>query len=274
LAKKVVFSSSSRLLRPRGPVGDEYELDPYLGCAHGCLFCPGPNRGELDWSREIALHERFADRLRKELSSLQPRRIVIGATSDPYQPLERVYRQTRLALEILALDGLEAAVVTRSDLVLDDLKLIEKLEGSSVALCLSFQDDALREKFEPGAPPIGRRIKALKELKGAGVRTEAFIRPVMPYLTDVPALVESVAPYADRIVVSPLEMESEDGDDWKALSRVLRDYYPPREEAYRKILFSGDHACWEDLRKGLEEPQKKEEEKRRTTIRFEASWRR
>ena len=41
-------------------------------------------------------------------------------------------------------------------------------------------DDNIRRLFEPNAPPIQDRIKALEELHRAGIRTQAMIAPMLP----------------------------------------------------------------------------------------------
>ena len=41
-------------------------------------------------------------------------------------------------------------------------------------------DEGVRRLFEPHAPPIKDRIKALNELHGAGISTYAMIAPMLP----------------------------------------------------------------------------------------------
>ena len=45
-------------------------------------------------------------------------------------------------------------------------------------------DGELAGKLEPGAPPPNRRIAAMKELADEGIRTWAFLGPLIPTLND------------------------------------------------------------------------------------------
>ena len=49
-----------------------------------------------------------------------------------------------------------------------------------VGLSVTTADETIRKLFEPDAPPIPDRIRALEELHNAGIRTYAMIAPVLP----------------------------------------------------------------------------------------------
>jgi DNA repair photolyase len=49
-----------------------------------------------------------------------------------------------------------------------------------VGLTITTTDDKIRKLFEPYAPPVKDRIKALAELHAEGIRTYAMIAPVLP----------------------------------------------------------------------------------------------
>jgi DNA repair photolyase len=127
----------------------------------------------------------------------------------------------------------------------------------STGVSLALQDEEVRRLFEPKAPPNERRIAALKALKDAGTRTYALICPVMPFLTDVEALIEQVAPFADRIWIYPLQMEAEEDRNWRYVEGILDCRFPELRERYREIVFSTAHPYWAELRRRLEELQKK-----------------
>ena len=42
-------------------------------------------------------------------------------------------------------------------------------------------DDGMRKLFEPNAPSIKERVRALDELHQAGIRTYAMIAPILPH---------------------------------------------------------------------------------------------
>jgi DNA repair photolyase len=45
-------------------------------------------------------------------------------------------------------------------------------------------DDELRQRYEPGASSVEKRLSALESLADEGIDTWAFLGPIMPYITD------------------------------------------------------------------------------------------
>jgi DNA repair photolyase len=234
-----------------------HQCDPYLGCEHRCSYCYALNQAETDWSREIQVHRDFAARLRAELFPLNPQTIYFGMNTDPYQPVEEKRRHTRQALELLVEFGFSACLLTKSDLVLRDIDLLQNMTDCSVGFSLAFEDEENRRPFEPYAPSNQMRIAALKVLKEAGVETYVLICPVMPYITDVETLIDIVAPVADTIWVYALRMRSESDRNWQNLLNVLSDDFPELTEQYRQIAFMRDHPYWLELSGKLEEIRSK-----------------
>lgn len=256
------------LLEPCSLKGFTYQLDPYIGCEHLCSYCYALNQAETDWAEEILIHRDLAGQLGRELSTLEPQRIYMGWNTDPYQPAERDQRQTRQALELLAQRGFSVSILTKSDLVVRDLDLLLRMAEPSVGFSIAFQDEQVRRYFEAKAPPNGRRLAALKKLKAAGIRTYTLICPVMPFITDVAALIEMVAPYADSIWIYGLRMEAEGDRNWQNVRSILDRHFPELAERYREIAFSASHPYWAELRRELEEIQRES----RLDLRIELRW--
>ena len=250
---EVSTCSSHPILQPCGLKRFTYQLDPYKGCEHRCSYCYALNHAETDWSREIRTHQDFTFHLRSELSVLVPQTMYIGMNTDPYQPVEEEHRQTRQALELLVELSFSASILTKSDLILRDIELLKKMTDSSAGVSLAFQVEEIRQLFEPLAPPNVMRIAALQKLKEASVETYALICPVMPYITDVEALIEDVASVADTIWVYPLRMKSESDQNWQNVYALLKSCFPEIAEQYREVIFTSDHPYWLDLGCKLED---------------------
>ena len=133
----------------------------------------------------------------REISSIKPQTIYFGMNTDPYQPSEITFKQTRKALELLAERNFSASILTKSGLVTRDIDLLTKID--SVGFSIAFQDEDVRKLFERRAPPNRERMDALKKIKEAGIETYTLICPVMPFITDVESLIDLVAPYSDTI---------------------------------------------------------------------------
>ncbi len=247
--------SSRQILQPCSLEMFAYQLDPYIGCEHHCYYCYTLNQTEIDSAEEILMHHDIADQLSHELSALEPQTIYIGMNTDPYQPSEAIYQQTRQALELLAQQNFSVCILTKSDLVARDIDLLASMTGSSVGISIAFQDDHIRRLFEANAPPNERRIEALKKLKDAGLETYTLISPVMPFITDVESLIEMTAPYADTIWIYSLSIEGEGDRNWQNVRGILEHHFPEVTGQYRQIAFSSDHPYWAELQRKLEKIQ-------------------
>jgi DNA repair photolyase len=122
--------------------------------------------------------------------------IVIGTATDPYQPAERTYRVTRGILEVLAEErGLSVVIITKSALVTRDLDVLRTLANRSsltIHLSLITLDRELARRIEPRAPTPEARVRALERLAAAGIDVGINIMPVLPGITDRPAMLDAV----------------------------------------------------------------------------------
>jgi DNA repair photolyase len=98
-------------------------------------------------------------------------------------------------LEILIQYGWPITVQTKSPLVLRDIDLFRRSDKIEVGLSVTSADDEIRKLFEPGAPSIKERIKALEELHLAGIRTYAMIAPMLPGAEELPAQLSGKVDY-------------------------------------------------------------------------------
>lgn len=247
--------SSRQILQPCSLEMFAYQLDPYIGCEHHCYYCYALNQAETDRTEEIIIHQDIVGQLAHELSTLESQTIYTGWNTDPYQPSEGIYRQTRRVLEFLAQQGFSVCILTKSDLVARDIDLLASMPGSSAGISIAFQNEDVRRLFEAKAPPNKRRIEALKRLKNAGIETYTLICPVMPYITDVESLIQTVVRYADTIWIYALSMGADGDRNWQNIRGILDRHFPEMTERYRQIAFSATHYYWAELRQRLEELQ-------------------
>jgi DNA repair photolyase len=132
------------------------------------------------WGQFVDVKIKAPDLLRLEITKKKPGRVWISGVCDPYQPLEAKYKLTRQCLEILSQNNWPVTVQTRSPLVLRDIDILKKGRDFEVGLSITTADDSIRKLFEPNAPPIKDRVRALDELHRAGIRTYVMIAPMLP----------------------------------------------------------------------------------------------
>ena len=122
--------------------------------------------------------------------------IVIGTATDPYQPAERHYRVTRGILEVLAEEkGLSVTIITKSALITRDIDVLRELSsrsGFTIHLSLITLDRELARRIEPRAPTPEARVRALERLANAGIDVGINVMPVLPGITDRPAMLDAV----------------------------------------------------------------------------------
>ncbi len=173
----------------------DYVINPYTGCQHACSYCYARfmkrfSGHQEPWGEFVDAKVNAPELLRRELGKKKRGKVWISGVCDPYQPLERKFGLTRKCLELLAPTDWPIVVQTRSPLVLRDLDVLQSSRDCQVGLSVTTADDHTRRLFEPHAPPIAERIRALDELHQAGIRTYAMIAPMLPGALDLAELLQ------------------------------------------------------------------------------------
>ena len=195
-------SMLTRCNSPRMPFS--WQINPYRGCEFACKYCYArythefmEMRDGLDFERKIYVKKHSAWLLRQELKQVQVgQSIAIGTATDPYQPAERKFGITRAVMEEFARhEGLSLGLVTKSDLIVRDLDLLQKISSRnrlSVHITITTTDMNLARILEPRAPRPDLRFSAVKKLVEAGISTSVNCAPILPGITDSPKDLESV----------------------------------------------------------------------------------
>ncbi|MGA8848773.1 MAG: radical SAM protein [Dehalococcoidia bacterium] len=163
----------------------DYVINPYIGCQHGCTYCYAQFMKRFTghkepWGEFVDVKINAPDLLEQEIRKKPRGRVWISGVCDPYQPLEKRYELARRCLEILVQRDWPVTIQTKSPLVLRDVNLLREANEIEVGLTVTTGDERTRRLFEPNAPPIKERIKALEALHLAGIKTYAMIAPILP----------------------------------------------------------------------------------------------
>jgi DNA repair photolyase len=163
----------------------DYALNPYVGCGHGCVYCYAKFMKRFTGHREswgdfvdvkINAHELLAREIKKKKIG----RVWVSGVCDPYQPLEKKYKITKICLSILVENGWPLTIQTKSPLILRDMEILKGASNAEVGFTITTADEKIRKIFEPGTPPVNKRIAALADLHLSGIRTFAMIAPLLP----------------------------------------------------------------------------------------------
>ncbi len=182
---KVHELKAKTILVPSRISKETYCLNPYVGCQHGCRYCYATFMkrftGHLErWGEFVDIKVNSPELLAKEARRARKWEIIISSVTDPYQPLERRYQLTRQCLYILLEHQLPVSILTKSSLVLRDIDLLTRFTQCEVGLTITTDKEEIRRVFEPHSSPIPERISALETLHAQGLRTYAFIGPILP----------------------------------------------------------------------------------------------
>ncbi len=202
LIKKEITASS--ILSRSGIPGTDYCINPYVGCVHGCRYCYATFMKRFtghteQWGKFLDIKINAPEVLKRQLKRAKKGGIIISSVTDAYQPIEVKYKLTKGCLEALVEYQFPASILTKSPLVLRDIDLFKRFEDIEIGITITTDNDSIRKIFEPNAPPIGARLNALKTLHENGIKTYAFIGPVLPMNPE--RLVESIRPYSHRILI-------------------------------------------------------------------------
>ena len=177
-------------VKAKGILGTNNGMNIYRGCQHGCIYCDARSSCyQMNHVFEdIEVKENAIELLEAALKSKRkPTMIGTGAMTDPYMPLERQLHMTRRSLEVIEKHGFGATVLTKSDLILRDLDLFQRINAKTKAVAqitLTTPDDSLSRLIEPNVCPTSRRVEVLRQFQKAGVPTVVWFCPILPFLTD------------------------------------------------------------------------------------------
>ena len=199
------------ILTKSGIPGVDYCINPYVGCSHGCRYCYATfmkkYTGHTEpWGGFVDVKINAPEILQKQLKKARKGRVLISSVTDPYQPIESKYKLTRQWLESLLQCQFPVDILTKSPLVLRDIDLIKKFKDIEVGITITTNDEKMQKIFEPNAPSIMARIRTLKALHDKGIKTYAFIGPVLPMNPE--ALSEKINPHVDSIIIDRMNYTS------------------------------------------------------------------
>lgn len=170
----------------------KYGFSPYAACGHGCLYCDGRAEryyieGEFD--RDIVIRRNIPDLLPGELAALrEPGFISIGSgVSDAYQPVEESEELMKLCSGQIALTNYPVTLLTKSSIIMRDIDSWRRVHERSrflLMVSLTFTDDVLRSRFEPGASTVDERLKTIESFKKAGMHVGVLAMPFIPFISD------------------------------------------------------------------------------------------
>jgi len=232
-----------------------WTLNPYRGCTHACHYCFArryQTQFELgpgdEFSSVIFVKTNLVEVLRKELDhhSWKREQVAVGTATDPYQPIEGHYRLTRGSLAALNHGRTPIGLVTKGPMVVRDRDILAdmcKRAGATVYLSVPTVDETAWSALEPGTAHPLQRLRAVRQLRDAGVNVGVLMAPVVPGFMTRPqqleATVKAIADHGAAFVGANVMFLKEGTRDH--FLGFIRSEFPHMVEGFEK-LYAGPYA--------------------------------
>jgi DNA repair photolyase len=151
------------------------------------------------WGTFVDVKMNAPEILAKQAAKAKKGVVWISSVCDAYQAVEEKYRLTRQCLEILAERGFPVSVQSKSVLLLRDIDVFRRFAEFEAGFTITTDDEHIARVFEPGASSVAERLNALAVLKSNGLRTFAFVGPILPGNPE--ALAAALHGKADRVLI-------------------------------------------------------------------------
>lgn len=188
-------------VKAKGILSSKNGINIYRGCVHGCIYCDSRSacyRMSHDFE-DIEVKENAVDLLESALKRKRKKCMIgTGSMTDPYIPLERELEFMRKVLALIERYGFGFTLITKSDLVLRDIDLLQAINKKTkcvVQMTLTTYDETLCKKLEPNVCTTHRRFEVLKELHRLGIPTVVWLCPILPFINDTKENVEGILNY-------------------------------------------------------------------------------
>lgn len=174
----------------KGILSSTNGMNLYRGCSHGCIYCDSRSKCyHMEHAFEdIEVKENALDLLEHALRHKKKKCMIgTGSMTDPYIPLETELGTVRKALQLIYEHGFGFTVITKSDRILRDLDLLQKINERAkcvVQITLTTYDEALCRKLEPNVSTTRERFAVLKKLRDAGIPSVVWLSPILPFIND------------------------------------------------------------------------------------------
>lgn len=237
--------------------GCKYTMNIYRGCQHQCIYCDSRSECyQIQNFKDVLYKKNAIAKLKKELSSKQKKgTICFGSMNDPYMPVERRLKLVQKSLSVIKEYEFPVHIMTKSDLVLRDKKIIRDISRNYAAISFTITtiDDDLAKRIEPGAPSSAKRFEAIAELARMGIYTGITMMPILPFVNDtwqnIRGIVEKASDVGAKYIIPCFGVTLRDRQRlyfYKKLDKL----FPNVKSKYVK-QFNDSYECFSPIRKTL-----------------------
>jgi len=225
---KLIKTKAKEIFTKTKLPGCDLVVNQYVGCEHACLYCYA--KFIARW--RPADYGKWGDWVEAKMNAPELVKgkhvdglVYMSSISDPYQPIEKELKLTRKVLENLDRNT-NLSIQTKSDLVLRDLDILKEFKNVEVGFTINSFSKEQKEIFEPAASSNEARAKALGILKDNGIRTFAFVSPIIPGLIDLRSVIKETKTLVDYYWFEYLNIRGAGSE----FMRILKEHFPGSHE--------------------------------------------
>ena len=240
---------------------DEFTTNAYEGCSMNCLYCyvRGSKYGENmedKLSVKINAPEVLEKQLQFRVKKQQYGFVVLSSATDAYMPVDAKFGMTKKFLELFLKYRFPVHIITKSDLILQDIDLLKKIDeqailpddlkisldrGTLITFSISSLDRSITDHLEPGAISPIKRLEAMQKIKEAGFVTGLNCLPILPFISDseekIEEMIFTAKKYgADYVLIGGLTLVGQEEASSKTLYyKFLERYHPHLVQQYKSL---------------------------------------
>lgn len=188
-------------VKAKGILSAKNGMNIYRGCSHGCIYCDSRSAcyGMEHEFEDIEVKENAIELLESALQRKRKKCMIgTGSMTDPYIPAEMEIGNVRKALSLIHERGFGFTVITKSDRILRDLDLLQKIHEKAkcvVQITLTTHSEELCKKLEPNVSTTRERFNVLLRLRDAGIPTVVWLCPILPFINDTKENIAGILEY-------------------------------------------------------------------------------
>jgi DNA repair photolyase len=248
-----------RILNPTAIDLGEYVINPFMGCEFSCLYCYARSnrvisRKKEPWGEYVDVRINAPEALEKELLTKKPKVVLLGLTTECFQPVERKYEITKKVLEILNNHKVHYVILTRSPYIVNYISLLRQGFCRKIYFTINKFPQEFKQKLEPSSPSFDLRDQAVNELLEEGVSVVPYFSPVLPWISDFGDVFLKFNK-AQSVEFECLNFRLNNIEE--IINRISEVDYSLSAK-YRKMLI--DRMCydsaWQDIRRRIQEKSK------------------
>jgi DNA repair photolyase len=206
---KINLIKTDRVLSQTSIKLADYVINPYRGCAFGCLYCYSRNNKNMQarksqWGEFVDVKINCMEVLQKEIDQKvinQPGqnntiRILLGSVTEVFQTKEKEYHLAERILDLLREKQIPLTILTKSSLIAGYLDMLDYSDENMIYF--TYNTKNIKSLFEKNTPNNKKRLEIMKLILEKNIKLTCYISPFMPYLSDHRTIMDDLSTLPEK----------------------------------------------------------------------------